>query len=91
MGRKRKALNITAVILLAISAVPWIYTLAVSVWSAVSGTTIGVFASARTAYGAEAFLYVWFIYLFIGLPLYIIDVLLTAAGIVLLIIANKKS
>ena len=89
--KKRKTMNIIAVVMLAISETPWIYALAVSVWSALFGTTIGIFTSARTVYGSEAFLYTGFLYIYLFMPLYLISGIFMLAGIVLLIIANKKS
>ena len=84
--KNNKPLKIIAFILLGISQVPWLYTLVMSIYSIFDG----IWFMTGKAYGPAAFMLTWTKYLYEAFPVYICAVVLTAASVVVAIIAISK-
>lgn len=84
--KNNKPLKIIAFILLGISQIPWLYTLVMSIYN----TFEGIWFIVSKAYGPAAFMLTWTKYLYEAFPVYIGAIGLTAASIVVAIIAISK-
>ncbi|HBI51920.1 MAG TPA: hypothetical protein DDX72_03965 [Ruminococcaceae bacterium] len=86
MTKKHKTIKVVAFVILAISLIPWAFTLCVSIMSFFAGTDVGLFEAATKIYGIEAFLYTIEIYLFVFMPVYVITAITAAISTIILIV-----
>ena len=90
MTKKHKTIKVVAFVILAISLIPWAFTLCVSIMSFFAGTDVGLFEAATKIYGIEAFLYTIEIYLFVFMPVYVITAITAAISTIIIIVQKKK-
>ncbi|GEM_PF-535320 len=90
MTKKHKTIKVVAFVILAISLIPWAFTLCVSIMSFFAGTDVGLFEAATKIYGIEAFLYTIEIYLFVFMPVYVITAITAAISTIILIVQKNK-
>lgn len=90
MPKKYKPIKVTASVILAVSLLPWVFTLCVSIWSFFAGTEVGLFEAARKVYGADAFMYTWVMYWFVFTPVYVITAITAIISTTVLIVIKKK-
>ena len=90
MPEKNKAVKIIAFVILAVSLLPWAFTLCVSIISIFAGTEVGLFEATKMVYGADAFMYTWVMYWFVLTPMYVITAITAIISTVVLIVIKKK-
>ena len=90
MPQKNKVVKIIAFVILAISLLPWVFTLCLSIWGIFAGAEVGLFEAARKVYGADAFMYTWVMYWFVFMPVFVITAITAIISTVVLIVIKKK-
>ncbi len=90
MPEKNKAVKIIAFVILAVSLLPWAFTLCVSIISFFAGTEVGLFEATKMVYGADAFMYTWVMYWFVFTPVYVITAITAIISTTVLIVIKKK-